>query len=314
MDTRHLETLLWVVRLGGVGAAARHLNLTQPAVTRRIQELERELGAELFRRVGRQLVPTPVGHTCLVSAERILSDVATMRSTASGKTFAGRIRVGVAELVALTWFHALLARIEERYPDMRLDIDVDLSSRLVAKLSRRHLDILLLPGPVTLSDAIKVDLGASALRWMSHPQWLRPSAELQPADLVTTPIITLPEEGNAHGVMMNWFEAAGVKPRRFHYCNNFSVVAALVRRGVGISLMPSDLFSNDIRSGALVLAHEKPRIAKVDYSAVYLPTAELPILPEIAAYAREQSWFLRPAHAMRRDMAATVMTEFLPRG
>lgn len=58
MDSRQLQTFLWVVRLGGVGAAARHLNVTQPTVTRRIQELERELKAPLLEREGRNVVPT----------------------------------------------------------------------------------------------------------------------------------------------------------------------------------------------------------------------------------------------------------------
>src|SRR6266702_4368056 len=116
MDSRHLETLLWVVRLGGIGAAAQHLNLTQPAVTRRIQELERELGAKVLRRLGRNVVPTAVGQQCLVSAERILSEVAAMRVAASGKAAVGIIRVGVVESIALTWFQNFLARIEERYP------------------------------------------------------------------------------------------------------------------------------------------------------------------------------------------------------
>ena len=134
MDSRHLETLLWVVRLGGVGAAAQHLNLTQPAVTRRIQELERELGAKVLRRQGRNVVPTALGQKCLRSAERILSEVATMRIAASGKAAVGIIRVGVVESIALTWFQNFLARIEQRYPKVQLEIDVDLSSRL-AKLS-----------------------------------------------------------------------------------------------------------------------------------------------------------------------------------
>src|ERR1700738_933661 len=99
MDSRHLETLLWVVRLGGIGAAAQHLNLTQPAVTRRIQELERELGAKVLRRQGRNVMLTSVGQTCLGSAERILSEVATMRIAASGKAAVGIIRDGEGESV-----------------------------------------------------------------------------------------------------------------------------------------------------------------------------------------------------------------------
>src|SRR5712692_3119805 len=95
MDSRHLETLLWVARLGGISAAAQHLNLTQPAVTRRIQELERELGAKVLRRQGRNVVPTAVGQSCLIGAERILSEVETMKIAAVGDAAVGTIRVGV---------------------------------------------------------------------------------------------------------------------------------------------------------------------------------------------------------------------------
>src|SRR3979411_806276 len=115
MDSRHLETLLWVVRLGGIGAAAQHLNLTQPAVTRRIQELERELGAKVLRRQGRNVVPTTLGQSCLGSAERILSEVATMRVAASGRAAVGTIQVGVVESIALPWVQTFLARIGGPY-------------------------------------------------------------------------------------------------------------------------------------------------------------------------------------------------------
>src|ERR1700686_1453149 len=164
MDSRHLESLLWVVRLGGIGAAAQHLNLTQPAVTRRIQELERELGAKVLRRQGRNVVPTPLGQSCLGNAERILSEIATMRVAASGKAAVGTIRVGVVESIALTWFQNFLARIEGRYPRVQLEIDVDLSSRLANKLGRRQIDIALLPGPIQLPSVVKVSLGSCAMK------------------------------------------------------------------------------------------------------------------------------------------------------
>src|ERR1700709_2651645 len=108
MDSRHLETLVWVARLGGIGAAAQHLNLTQPAITRRIQELERELGAKVLRRQGRTVVPTALGQSCLVGAERILSEVEMMKVAAGGEAAVGTIRVGMVESIALTWFQNFL--------------------------------------------------------------------------------------------------------------------------------------------------------------------------------------------------------------
>jgi DNA-binding transcriptional LysR family regulator len=96
--------------------------------------------------------------------------------------------------------------------------------------------------------------------------------------------------------MTNWFSQAGVVPRHFHACNTISVVAALVRQGVGISLLPSDLFQNDLRSSALVILPVEPAVPPMAYGAVYAADTKSSndsILPEIAAFAREESWFLR---------------------
>jgi DNA-binding transcriptional LysR family regulator len=304
MDSRHLETLLWVARLGGIGAAAQHLNLTQPAVTRRIQELERELGARVLRRQGRNVVPTPLGQICLGNAERILSEVANMRLAASGKAAIGTIRVGVVESIALTWFQNWLTRIEERYPKVQLEIDVDLSSRLVSKLGRRQIDIALLPGAVQLQGVVRVSVGSCAMKWLGHPRLCQEDREMTAADLAALPIISMPQDANVYYSILNWFEEARVSPGLVHRCNSFSVVASLVRRGVGVSLLPPDLFAADLESGALQVLIEEPKVFKVDYSAAYLPSTELSILPEVAALAREESWFLGSPQARARNFGA----------
>ena len=57
----HLESLLWIDRLGTFSAAAERLNTTQPAVSARMRELEQRLGSALFRRDGRTMSLTPAG-------------------------------------------------------------------------------------------------------------------------------------------------------------------------------------------------------------------------------------------------------------
>lgn len=307
MDSRNLETLVWVARLGGIGAAAQHLNMTQPAITRRIQELERELGAKVLRRQGRNVVPTPLGHICLGNAERILTEVATMRVAASGKAAVGTIRVGVVESIALTWFQNLLTRIEARYPKVQLEIDVDLSSRLATKLARRQIDIALLPGPVQLPGVVRVPLGSCAMNWLGHPELAPKDRPMTSADLAELPIISMPQDANAYYSIVNWFEEANVSPGLVHRCNSFSVVASLVRRGVGVSLLPPDLFIDDLESHNLKILIEEPKSLKVDYSAAYLPGIELSILPEVAALAREESWFLGSTPSRGKGFATEML-------
>ncbi|MEN9925330.1 MAG: hypothetical protein RL268_1456, partial [Pseudomonadota bacterium] len=57
----HLETLLWIARLGTFRAAAERLNTTQPAISARVREIESQLGVEIFRREGRGVVLTARG-------------------------------------------------------------------------------------------------------------------------------------------------------------------------------------------------------------------------------------------------------------
>jgi DNA-binding transcriptional LysR family regulator len=293
MNSRSLETLLWIVRLGGIGAAAKHLNLTQPAITRRVHELERDLGAKLFRREGRHVVLTRAGQSCVKIAERIVADVAIMRFAASGNSaISGTIRIGVGEVIALSWLDLLLARIGDSYPKIDLVLDVDLAGRLDRKLRTRQIDIALLPGPVSLPGVVTTDLGSCITRWMSHPDFLRIDGILRPEDLVDVPILTFSHDSYTHILMERWFDEAGVKPRRINHCNSLSVVTSLVQKKVGVSLLPQDLCRSFIEAGTMMPVLESPPVGAVEYSAAYLPTTELVVLPQIASFAREVSCFL----------------------
>jgi DNA-binding transcriptional LysR family regulator len=310
MDSRHLETLLWVVRLGGVGAAAQHLNLTQPAVTRRIQELERELGARVLQRQGRNVALTALGQSCLERAERVLSEVAMMKAAAGQDAEVGTIRVGVVESIALTWFQSFVARIEQRFPKVRLEIDADLAGGLAAKLTRRQIDIALLPGPVDLLGSIRVSLGSCALKWLGHPRFCPANRNLTAAALAELPTIGMPQDASVYHLMVNWFEEAGLSPRFIHRCNSFSVMSLLVRRGIGISLLPADLFTEDLAAGALKILLENSSAKDMEYSAAYLRASDNPLVPQLAALAREESWFVGTKRGRGDQRIASTISRF----
>lgn len=294
MNTRHLDTLVWVVRLGGIGAAARHLNVTQPTVTRRIQELERNLGTCLFRREGGRFVTTGAARLCASNAERILGELTAMRVATSGPSaIRATVRVGVGELVALTWLHRLLERMEQTYPNVLVNLDVDLSSRLLDKLARRDLDFVIVPGPVAIPHAVKADIGSCSFRWLASPLRFRTDDGATPHKLAELPIITLPHEADLNDTMMRWFEASGARPARLSVCNSFSVVTALVRKGLGVSLMPVDYFAEDLSLGSLIALGSDADAPLPRYSTAYLDAAELPILAHLAAMSLEESRFRR---------------------
>ena len=160
------------------------------------------------------------------------------------------------------------------------------------KLERREVDIALLPGPVRIPHIIGVSLGGCDLKWLGAPGFRPTNRTLSAEEIAKLPIVGMPQDADAHRAMTRWFEQAGITPKRVHYCNNFSVLALLVRRGVGVSLLQSDLFAKELDDETLAVVIDGPAATRVEYSAVFRPDVHHAILPEVAALAQEESWFL----------------------
>jgi DNA-binding transcriptional LysR family regulator len=94
-----------------------------------------------------------------------------------------------------------------------------------------------------------------------------------------------------HGIVMNWFTQAGVRPTRVRTCNSLSVNASLLRKGLGVGAMPVDMVKDELASGELIALREQPLLPKVGYSAAYMPSHNFKIVPLIVAYAKEESRF-----------------------
>jgi len=292
MESRNLETLLWVVRLGSISAAAERLHLSQPAITRRIQELERDLQTRLFERRGVRVAPTAVAQALVQNAERVLTEIAAMRSTASDRTIVrGRLRIGIAEFIGLTWFDRLLARIEDEFPELTTEINVDLSSSLVDRVLRRELDVAFFPGSAPAESVCQAKIGSWEHRWVAKADFVHGNGDVAPHDLADMPILVLPRGAALHNIVMQWFAQAGVEPTRVRTCNSLSVNTSLVRKGLGISAMPVDMIREELASGELVALQERPALPKVGYSAAYMPSNNFKIVPLIVAYAKEESRF-----------------------
>jgi DNA-binding transcriptional LysR family regulator len=140
-----------------------------------------------------------------------------------------------------------------------------------------------------LPEAVTQSLGSYRLSWMSHPNLMASDSAIEPSDLLQIPIIASPDDASVSSVMHHWFRNAGVRPRRISYCGNVSVVASLVSKGVGISLLPPDLFKETIQAGKMKILLSRPSIGPLEYSVSYIPTSELSFLPEVASFACEVS-------------------------
>ena len=110
-DFKGLETFLWVVNLGSFRGAAQKLNTTQPAISQRIAQLEREMGVRLLQRDRRWLADA-VGPPVMVYAEKLIGLRAEMMAAVGDRSaMRGVLRLGVAETIVHTWLPQLIKRV-----------------------------------------------------------------------------------------------------------------------------------------------------------------------------------------------------------
>ena len=149
-DFKAIETFMWVVNLGSFRGAAHKLNTTQPAISQRIAQLEREVGVRLLQRDRRMVLPTPSGRQMMVYAEKLIGLRSEMLAVVGDRSaMRGVLRLGVAETIVHTWLSQLIKSVNHAYPNLTLEIEVDITSNLRSRLLAQEIELAFLLGPLT---------------------------------------------------------------------------------------------------------------------------------------------------------------------
>jgi DNA-binding transcriptional LysR family regulator len=122
-----METLIRVVETGSFSAAARHLRVGQPAVSKSIAQLEERLGVRLLRRSTRGLTPTEAGQNFLERARRVIeeADEAELAARGAGGGLVGRLRISAAVTFARLHLVPRLPAFLAAHPDITIDLVLD---------------------------------------------------------------------------------------------------------------------------------------------------------------------------------------------
>ena len=146
LSLHQLRCFLTTYELGSLTAAAERLGYAQPSVSEQIRTLERSLGAALFTRVGRGVVPTPAGETLREHAERTLAAADEAQRAVQGVTAleTGTIRFGMFGIARLYGGAGLVADVLDRYPGVRVELIGQNSSEVQDDLRRGRLEAAIL--------------------------------------------------------------------------------------------------------------------------------------------------------------------------
>lgn len=240
MELRHLRYFVTVADAGGVSRAAARLNISQPALSRQIRDLETELGVSLFDRRGRRLVLTGEGEDLVARGRQLLTDADSFRERAGALRGgdAGILRVGVAPLTLESLLPPFLIRHQRRHPGVEVRLTEDSSGRLFARLERGELSVAVsFPGHEGLGSRLLFPLCALAV--MSPDHGLGRRATLEVTEVAEERLLLLSRQF----LTRQWFDTAcqraHLRPKVLLESTAPHALIALARVGYGIAVVPS---------------------------------------------------------------------------
>lgn len=250
----HLETLMWIDRLGTFAAAAQRLNTTQPAISARVREIEEQLGIALFQREGRRMVLTARGRRLVQASEPLchgLEQVLLEASDYAGAT--GTVRIGSGEIAAASCLPAFIRTIERERPGVTMEIELDLTARLLQQLLAGTRDIVFLAGPVASPGMLTAPIGSVALVWGASPKVAAAGGFANPL-----PVWSLPSHSPLHAVALAALETHGITPRALHTCDNVRTLIEIVAHGEGAAVLPEIMVRDQLAAGTLCEVLPRP--------------------------------------------------------
>lgn len=165
MDLRHLRYVVAAARNGSFSAAGHELNVRQPIISKRIRELEDELGVFLFDRATSGARLTPTGEEFVVSARRIIDGFQRLfdlaKASGTGKT--GRIVVGFYRSMSSGCFRTALRTFRRKFPGVEVELMEASYIELKAGLISGTVDLA-----IVLGDTGKIELLESMPLWSAH--------------------------------------------------------------------------------------------------------------------------------------------------
>jgi DNA-binding transcriptional LysR family regulator len=253
-DFRSLETFTWVANLRSFHGAAKKLNTTQPAVSMRIAQLEKELGAPLLVRDRRNVSLTEKGQLLLRYADKLIRDRAEMVEVIGDQLATrGIVRLGVSEGIVHTWLPVLIEQVHAAYPYLELEIEVDSSPRLHDRLATNDLDLALLLSRQGRSDTTEQALSSFPLAFIASTKIKFEKKIVPLREIASWPIITFSRDSRPYIILRELLEKHDLRTT-IHASTSLATVMRMALDGMGVAVFqPAALSDAATRSRLRIL-------------------------------------------------------------
>lgn len=300
MDLRQLEIIRAIAETGSFTAAGEKLHVSQSAISRQILILEEELGEPVFHRIGRRIRITPAGESLLQLSHRVFRDLQDTVSAISDTRESLRGSVGLVGgmTVCLYVFPALLAEVRRIHPSLDMRVTVGSTQRSIEMLRSGAGDLGLLTLPIEAADLVSVPLLQEELLLVTYPSHpLATQKRIVPADLEKQPFVLFETGSITRRIVEEFFRRERITPPVIMETENVEIIKAMVRSGLGISIVPWQAAAADVGTRQLFCS----RIAGVS-----LERQTGWLYPKMVRLPRAVTEVMRVFETMRPQLEAAV--------
>jgi DNA-binding transcriptional LysR family regulator len=248
-----IEAFLTIAERRSVSEAAGVLYVTQPALTTRIKNLERELGVELFIRTPRGMRLTAEGRAFRSHAQRAVQSLAEgrqlLRELREGRV--GELLVGAAPAISTYVLPLVLRRFQAAFPQVHLIVRTGHSEEILEMVLREQAHVGLvreLPHPATTSQALYED---EIVLVVDPGHRFAQESSILVRELAGERLILFDRTSSYFVLTSAFFREAGVVPRGVMELDNVDATKKMVEHGLGIAFLPYTAIRGELAAGTL---------------------------------------------------------------
>ena len=258
MEDHRLKSFCLVVETKSFSRAARAKRVTQSAMSHLIKNLEEELGVQLLRREGREVMPTPTGRVLYEHAKKILEDYARMGHdlSTSLRTMRGSLCVGASRTPASHLLPQVLYNFTKGHPDIEIDLVVSNTDSIVQGLRDDRIDIGIVEGNISDNKILAEAIAEDEVVIIAPEDHVLAKKKTVTVQDLTAETFILPESGSGTRELVdNFFHNMGMDEKMIKVRMNLDspeLIVQMVQAGLGVAFASKWSVFTAVKEGMVI--------------------------------------------------------------
>lgn len=264
LNLDQLATFALVVRLGSFSAAAEQLDLTQPAVSLQIRQLEKYFQLKLLERIGKKMKPTSAGNTLLQHLPQIEESIelALQGMAHHAQGVSGSVTLGSGATACIHLLPTLLGQLKQDWPELEVSVRIGNTDEMVKGVAENRLDLALVTLPAAGKNLAITPLFEEQFLLIAAAPGSERLNNMTPAKLVEIPLVLFERGSSTRLLIDNWFQLQGLKPRPVMELGSIEAIKQMVRAGLGVSIVPQLAMQDATEEMGLVMQPLMPPLER----------------------------------------------------